>query len=297
MEQSVKDILQTIDDAINTFQDKIPGLQKKMFDELQPLIKELQLQNGKLLNNLNNLKFLGQIKNKLEKILVSPQYKDAVQEFINSYNTLAALNVSYFKQFNEKYTPAKTLPVIKQLAVDKTITDLVGQGMSESITGAVKNILNTNITTGGSYADLQDQLREHLLNTDTGEGSLVRYTKQITTDSINQYHAQYHAAIAQDLKFNWGRYVGSLITTSREFCIYLTKKQWVHKSELPNIILGHIDGHDCRLSKTTGLPYGMIPGTNAANFEINRGGYNCGHQFFWVPDSVVPGELRSKFPK
>lgn len=297
MEQSVKDILQTIDDAINTFQDKIPGLQKKMFDELQPLIKELQLKNGKLINNVDNLKFLGQIKNKLERIIVSPEYKDAVQQFINSYNTLSALNISYFKQFNEKYTPAKTLPIIKKLAIDKTITDLVGQGMSETITGAVKNILNTNITTGGSYADMQEQLRDHLLNTDTGEGSLVQYTKQITTDSINQYHAQYHAAIAQDLQFNWGRYVGSLITTSRQFCVLLTAKQWVHKSELPAIIEGHIDGEDCKLSKTTGLPLGMIPGTNDANFVINRGGYNCGHQFFWVPDSVVPAELANKFAK
>lgn len=270
-------------------------MQKDVFDQLQPLLKELQIKNGKLLNNVDNLKFLGQIKNKLEKIIISPQYKDAVQQFINSYNTLATLNMNYFSQFNEKYTPSKTLPIIKKLAVDKTITDLVGQGMSESITGAVKNILNTNITTGGSYASLQDQLREHLLNTDSGEGSLVRYTSQITTDSINQFHAQYHAAIAQDLQFNWGRYVGSLITTSREFCVYLTKKQWVHKSELPSIILGHIDGHDCRLSKTTGLPYGMIPGTNAANFEINRGGYNCGHQFFWVPDAVVPPNLLSRF--
>lgn len=287
--------MQAIDDAINTFQDKIPGLQKSMFDGLQPLLKQLQLKNGKLINNVDNLKFLGQIKNKLEKIIISPEYKDAVQEFINSYNTLAALNLNYFSQFNEKYKPAKTLPIIKQLAVEKTITDLVGQGMSENITGAVRNILNTNITTGGSYASLQDQLREHLLNTDSGEGSLVRYTSQITTDSINQFHAQYHAAIAQDLQFNWGRYVGSLITTSREFCVLLVAKQWVHKSELPTIILGHIDGHDCKLSKTTGLPYGMIPGTNATNFEINRGGYQCGHQFFWVPDAVVPVEFRSKF--
>lgn len=287
--------MQAIDDAINTFQDKIPGLQKTMFDGLQPLLKELQLKNGKLINNVDNLKFLGQIKNKLEKIIISPEYKDAVQEFINSYNTLAALNLNYFSQFNEKYKPAKTLPIIKQLAVEKTITDLVGQGMSESITGAVRNILNTNITTGGSYASLQDQLREHLLNTDSGEGSLVKYTSQITTDSINQFSRQYHAAIAQDLNFKWGRYVGSLITTSREFCVYLTKKQWVHVSELPSILEGHIDGHDCRLSKTTGLPYGMIPGTNPANFKINCGGYECKHHYFMVPDAVVPVEFRSKF--
>jgi hypothetical protein len=138
-------------------------------------------------------------------------------------------------------------------------------------------------------------VRNHILTNDTGEGSLMRYTKQITTDAINQYSAQYHTLIAQDLQFNWGRYVGSNITTSREFCILLTKKQWVHKSELPLIIIGHIDGHDCKLSRTTGLPLGMIQDTNISNFQVLRGGYNCGHQFFWVPDSAVPESVKARF--
>ena len=297
MEQSVKEILTTIDDAINTFQEKIPGIQKVMYDELQPLLKDLEIQNGKLLNNVKNLKFLGQIKNKLGKIIINPDYKEAVKKFIDSYNTLSTLNMNYFTQFNKKYTPSATLPYIKQLAIESTITDLVGQGMSETIVGAVKDILNTNITTGGSYAGLQEQLRDHILNNDSGEGNLSRYTKQITTDAINQYHAQYHATIAQDLQFNWGRYVGSLITTSREFCILLTAKEWIHKSELPAIIEGHIDGKNCKLSKTTKLPLGMIPGTNAFNFKINRGGYQCGHHYFEVPDSAVPELVRMKFAK
>lgn len=295
MEQSIKEILQTIDDAINRFQEKIPGIQKIMFDELQPLLKELQVQNGKLLNNVENLKLLGSIKNKLEKIIISREYKEAVKKFVASYDTLSALNMNYFAQFNQKFMPSKTLPIIKQLAIENTITDLVGQGMSETITGGVRDILNTNITTGGSYASLQDQLRDHMLYTDTGDGSLVKYTKQISTDAVNQFHAQYHEAIAQDLQFNWGRYVGSLIKTSREFCILLTAKEWVHKSELPEVIKGHIDGHKCKLSKTTGLPLGMIPGTDASNFKIRRGGYQCGHHWFTVPDSAVPENVKKKF--
>lgn len=295
MDRSINDILQTIDDTINTFQDKMQGLQKMIFDELQPLLKEIEIQGGKLLNNVSNLKLLGQLKNKLQKIIISPEYKDAVNQFIESYNTIAALNMNYFKEFNQKFTPVKTLPIIKQLAIESTINDLVGQGMIQNLVNPVTDILNTNITSGGSYASLQNQLREHLLNTEESEGSLVKYTKQITTDAINQYHAQYHAAIAQDLQFNWGRYVGSLLTTSRQFCVLLIAKEWVHKSELPLIIEGHIDGEDCKLSKTTGLPLGMIPGTDASNFKIRRGGYNCVHHYFEVPDSAVPAELVSKF--
>jgi len=297
MDQSITDILQTIDDAVNTFQDKVPGLQHQMFDDLQPLLKDLQTQNGKLLNNVANLKLLGTLKNKLQKIIITPGYKDAVQQFIDSYNTLATLNISYFRQFNQEFTPVQTLPYIKQLAIESTINDLLGQGLNVNVVTPVTSILNTNITSGGSYASMQNQLRDYVINNEKGDGSLLKYTNQITTDAISQYNSQYIDAIAQDLNFNWYRYVGSLLTTSREFCVYLTKKDFIHKSELPEIIKGHIDGHDCKLSKTTGLPLGMKPGTNADNFKILRGGYECKHHLFPVSDSAVPELILSKFAK
>jgi hypothetical protein len=167
--------------------------------------------------------------------------------------------------------------------------------MNNNILDPIKSILNQNITTGGSYADFNEQLRDWIIGNDKAEGNILKYTKQITTDALHQYNAQYHEIIAQDLQFNWGQYVGSLITTSREFCVYLTKKRWVHKSELPVIIEGNIDGHNCKLSKVTGLPYGMIPGTNSDNFKVRRGGYSCRHSFFWVPDSSVPAQVLLRF--
>jgi hypothetical protein len=295
LEQSIKTILSTIDDAIAQFQDTIPGIQKLVYEELQPIVKELQVKNGKLLNNIENLKLIGTLQNKLEKIIISAEYKKSVQSFIDSFTTVSNLNNEYFSQFNKKYKPKNTLPIIKQLAVESTINDLVGQGLSSNIIAPIQKILQQNITTGGSYAKFQEQLQNHILQNETGEGNLQRYTKQITTDAINQYNAQYSETVAQDLQFNWGRYVGSNITTTREFCTLLTEKQWVHKSELPEIIKGHIDGTDCKLSKTTGLPLGIIPDTNADNFKVRRGGYNCGHQFFWVPDSIVPLDIKAMF--
>lgn len=293
MDQSIQDILKTIDDSIAKFQDAIPAIQKVMYEELQPLVKQLEVSNGKLLNNVQNLKLLGSLKNTLEKVIINTDYKNSVSNFIDSFSDVSNLQTDYFKQFNQKFTPSKTLPIIKELAIEQTVNDLMGQGLMSNIIDPIKNIINQNITTGGNYAQFQEQLQNHILNNSTGDGALKRYTQQITTDAINQYNAQYAETIAQDLQFSWGRYVGSNIKTTREFCRCLTKKQWVHKSELPTIIEGDIDGHQCKLSKSTGLPIGMIPDTNASNFKIRRGGYNCGHQFFWVPDSAVPAAIKA----
>ncbi len=294
MDNSIQNIIKGIDDAIAKFQNAIPGIQKLVYEELQPLLKDLKIKDGKLLNNIENLKAIGNIKNKMERIIVGAQYKKQVEDFVNSFTDISNLNNDYFAQFNKKFKPRNTLPLVKMQAVEATINGLLGQGLNSNIIDPITKILNQNITTGGNYASFQEQVRNHILTDETGSGTLERYTKQITTDALHQYNAQYAETIAQDLNFSWGRYVGSNLITSRQFCILLTAKQWVHKSELPKIIEGTIDGKALNLSKITGLPIGMIPGTNADNFKIRRGGYQCGHQFFWVPDSSVPDDVKRK---
>lgn len=295
-DKTIKQLLDHVEKAIASFQKGVPVIQTGVLDSLQSQLKDLETREGKVLNSVQNLKLIAAIKNKLERLIISEGYKDNVKEFIKAFDTVDLLQNQYFAAFNKKFKPSKTLPIIKSQTIDTTLNGLLGQGLGVNIVDRIGGILKDSVTTGGSYASLTEQLREHIIKTET-EGSLERYTKTITTDAINQYSAQYHETIAQDLQFNWGRYVGSNITTTREFCDRLTAKEWVHRSELPAIVKGEIDGQTCKLSKSTGLPLGMIPGTDAANFKIRRGGYNCGHQFFWVPDSAVPENVKNNIGK
>lgn len=268
-----------------------------MIDKLSTVIKEFQVKDGRLLNNVDNLRKLQGLQNTLQGIIVTRQYQDQVKEFVSSYSEVEKLNREYFKEYNLKYTPKETLRIIRQTAIDQTINGLIGQGMEVNISDRIHKILTDNITAGGSYSSLAEQLNKQLVSTDEKESLVKRYTKTIATDSINQYNAQYHETIAQDLNLNWGRYIGSNLTTTREFCERLSAKEWVHRSELPDILKGRIDGQQVDLSKSTGLPAGMIPGTDPDNFKVRRGGYNCGHQFFWVPDAAVPPAVKAKvFP-
>lgn len=293
-DKTIQQLIQTMEDAVSSFQKSIPDIQQGLVDSLVTQLKDLQVQDGKILNSVQNLKLILNLKNKIENLIISEGYKDSVKQFIDAFNIVESLQLQYFSTFNQKFKPNKTLPIIKQMAVDATVNDLLGQGLQSNIVDAVTDIIKQNATSGGSYASLSDQLSKAIKGTQQTDGMLESYTKTITTDAINQYSAQYHEAIAADLSLNWGRYVGSNITTTREFCLYLTQKGWVHKSELPTIVHGDIDGHQCKLSKSTGLPLGMIPGTNADNFKIRRGGYNCGHQFFWVPNAAVPEDVKAR---
>lgn len=293
-DKTIKAIFDHIEAAIADFGKTIPGIQDSVASGLLEMLKDLETRNGKVLNSVQNLKLIGQIKNKLERLILSEGYKDSVKQFVQAFDVLAALQVQYFSQFNAVFKPSSTLPILKKMAIDQTVNGLIGQGLGVNIVDRIGNMLQQSITTGGSYSSLNDLLLTSVKGTNDQEGILERYSKTITTDAINQYSAQYHEAIAADLGLNWGRYVGSNITTTREFCELLTKKEWVHRSELPTIVEGRINGVQCRLSKSTGLPLGMIPGTDASNFKIRRGGYNCGHQFFWTPDAAVPDQVRSR---
>lgn len=287
----IKDILDHIDRSINDFSKTIPGIQEDVAKELLDQIKQLETSQGRVLNSVQNLKLIGQIKARLERLIVSNGYKESVKQFITAFDLVESLQNSYFSLFNAQYKPSRTLPIIKSLAIDSTINGLIGQGLGSAVVDKIGEMLTSSTTTGGSYASLTQQLVNSVKGTSEQEGLLARHSRTITTDAINQYAAQYQSTVAADLGLNWLRYVGSNITTTREFCERLTAKEWVHKSELPTVIHGKIDGVQCKLGKQ-GLPLGMIPGTDASNFQVRRGGYNCGHQAFWVPDSAVPDDVK-----
>ena len=145
------------------------------------------------------------------------------------------------------------------------------------------------------YNDLVEGLRTELLTSDKSAGLLSRYAQVYVTDALSQFSGQQMNLVSVGLNSQWYRYVGSNKDTTREFCEYLTKKEFIHKSELPKIIRGQIDGHRCILNKKTGLPLGMMDNTTVDNLVINRGGHNCQHALIPINETSVPLAIRSKF--
>lgn len=294
MPQSLNKLLTIIEDAIAGFQKKMPSIQARIFDDLQEQLHKLKIQNGKVLANVENLKIIGGIKNRLESIIMDDRYIQEVQKFIGAFEMVGQFYNEHFSSFNEKFKPAKTIPIIKQLSIDATINSLTEAGIISNIIEPISDILRTNITTGGSIADMNNQLRDYITNNETGEGKLERYSKQITTDAINQYSANYNQAIATDLGLEWFMYVGSNLTTTRPWCEAMTKLKYIHISQIPNTIKGIVGDEKVPLSSKTGLPAGMIPGTTVNNITVYRGGYNCGHQLVAVDEVAVPGFVKAK---
>lgn len=298
-ERALEKIVSEIEKATTGFSKSIPGIERQVYEKLIDLVRELKTSNGKIQMVSENVRLIAKVKAEIENIILNPRYKSEVKKFLGAFESVTLLQDAYFSTMVDKYSPAKVLGQVKQDAVKQAAIDLTEAGISANVTTGVQNILRRNITEGGSFASLMDDMRGFLVTTEDSPGALQRYASTITITSLNTYSATYNETISSDLGFQWRMYTGSLLETSRPWCVHMVKKKYVHVSELQTVISDNIDGvkicsGDIPCNKKTGLPSGMMEGTNASNVTQRRGGWSCGHQFGGVPDAVVPANLRAK---
>jgi hypothetical protein len=288
-----KKLISLITSTVDGFNNTIPGIQKKMLDELLLLTKKLDIKGENIAISGANIKLLTQLQSKLQNIILNPNYVNGVKEYVNSFNDVVNIQHDYFTEITEKFKPPKLSSELKKQAIIGVVNNLTENGLNANVIDKVKDILRKSITTGGSYSSLSQSLTNFIIDNKSGEGQLVKYTKQITTDALNQFSGQYTQLISSDLGYEWFRYSGSNIETTRPFCLACTERKYFHISELPNVLKGKFQEfvkYNGAVNPKTDLPYGFIPNTDVSNFMINRGGYNCGHQWRPVSEDLVPME-------
>ncbi len=283
-------IIREIKRSLSGFDKSIPALQSKLFKEVLNEIRRLDTKGDKISVTVKNLSILTSIKNKLNRIILNREYVAEIKDFVKSFNNVYALQFEYWKSIEKTFKPRPLLKAIRNQAITDTFQSLTTQGISANVSDAIIGIMRTNITSGGSYADLAEQLRHSLTNTPESKGILDRYVKTVANDSIQQFNRQYTQIVSNDLGYTWYRYMNTDIETTRCFCDKMTDKNYFHISEVPEML----KGLGCDIYKKTGLPYGMIDGTNADNFFIRAGGWNCRHSIHPVAERQVPGNIRTE---
>ena len=293
---SINDIIKTIDEANEQFASRLSSTEKRLLNEVLNLVKELSMSNGRINSSVENLKLISKIRTKLNQVVLNKEYMRGVREVANSFNSI------YQAQMQNPLIPQKGLSnsaktkfeLVKELALDNTISGLTQAGIEANVTDKISSIITRSITSGGMYADLVTEMTDLLRTDENSVGALTRYAKTFVSTALSQYAGQNNKLMTDDLDIEWFQYVGSNIETTREFCEHLTEKRFVHKSEIPDIVSGLIDGHQCELNQRTGLPKGMIEGTNEDNFQINTGGWGCRHQLMPTGKASVPKEVRER---
>ncbi len=120
----------------------------------------------------------------------------------------------------------------------------------------------------------------------------MKNVKQIATDSLNQYSANYIKTVSDDLGLKWYKYQGGRKTSSRCFCLervdkYFHVSEVEHWGETPSL------WNSCKTKLHKGG--GMIAGTNKTTIFTYRGGWQCNHQIMPVSEKIVPKKDLDRF--
>lgn len=296
----LKKVIDTLDEAADSFDGIATKEQKKIYDEVITLAKDLDTDAlGRVRQSIANLKRLTLIKAKLAALSKDKEWVSGIGKFLQYFGTLQKQQNAYFSAHFPQATLSKSAKekneLMRQLAIQNTTEALMGDGLKANVTDKLNDILLRAVTTNAKFADLQEELRAHLMGQNGGQGAFARYATTYATTALSQFTGQQNKLLSEDLDTEWFMYTGSNKETTRELCEQLTKKKYIHKSEIPTILTGRIDEYQCDIYEKTGLPYGMIAGTTPDNFQCNCGGWNCRHQLVPVADAVVPANLRAKF--
>ncbi len=290
----IDDLINEINDSLGAFDRASQNIQQDVLNKINLFIKDLNVRDGKIQANLENLRKINKLKPVLEKALLSPAYQKKVKEFADSFNTISKLQDTYFSSLVENYTAPAVIKEIRNIAINDTIDKLTSVS---GIKNQIADLISTNIKSNSSYTALLKKTKDIITGTKDTEGILMRYAKQITTDTLNTYAANYTKIVTDDLGMDYFTWAGSLVEHSRDLCEELVHKKFIHKSEIPDILLGKINGKQIPIYNKTGLPYGMKAGTDVDNFMVNRGGWECNHLPAPVSKFRVPKDIRDKFEK
>lgn len=267
-----------VEDAEKLFGNQVARTQTSLFEQIQLLLKRLELNNdGTIKQSQANRAILAKSEQYLDKALRNSGYYESLNRLPDIIITITENSADYFDTILSAFTPdAQYIKNLQRQTISQVETLLANDGLKVMLKEPIKNILNQNINTGASYADLLSQLRTFIMGSSDREGQLLRYSRQIVTDTLFNYSRAFQEAISTSSGLEFVAYVGGLVKDSREFCIERAG-QYYHKKEVEE--WASLDWQ------------GKRTGTTASTIFVYAAGYNCRHIIVYVSEAVVPSSV------
>ena len=288
-QDNINDVIGLIHESTDKYIESIQGTQDAIWNKLSYLSGQLELDaDGNIKPIIANMKIMEKMRAAMKDTVSTKSYEKNVEQLNNKFPKIKGINDAYFVSLAQKFNPKNDIfqRQIKS-AVKATSNSLLGAGVEANVIDPTIDILDNSISNGASWEEMVFQLETAIKGSKEKLGGLERYSKQIVTDSLNQYNANYTKMVSEKLGMEWYYYSGGIRSTSRPFCRGHYRKYY-HKKEVEDFGRGKdVDG--TRLTKAE--KEGRVKGTNASNIFTYRGGYNCHHVYQPVLITVVPKKV------
>ena len=292
----------------------MPTVGKLQEEKTEQAIKELEGFEEKLYNKLvvylasitNNGRLqatpaqLAELNNKIVNWTKELGYGKIVDTYLSALDEVDEINRKYYdSQVSQRVKNRIENEIIRSPAnteYRKQVSDnLRAQGAKSAIVDKIDEALRLQAIRGSTFGEAAATLKELVTKTSKGGGIADRHFMQVSRDAIMQYDGIIQEKLYNVFKPTKGRYLASIIETSRPICdhikdnyanrlITIPQLQVVLDEFCPNGIPSAVE---IEYTTVTGKPIiakkgdGMILNTTIDNFQILRGGYNCRHEWKW----------------
>lgn len=265
----------------------IEAFQVFMFETILSMLSDLEVKKGVFTKTTKNLRIAADIRKELEKVLSGPEYLKAVIAFGNEFDTQKSVTDKYFKKVFSGFELEKVNDLVMKQAQNNAVELLTSATPKTGFLSGLETQIRNAVSTKSSFTDLVRILRVDALGVDDQglndryvtpkDGKLLRYAKQVASDTLALSDRSYTTAIADSLDAEWFLYFGDELPTSREFCIERMGK-YFHKKEVEAWAKLDWKGK-------------MADSTNEKTIFINCGGWRCQHSILPVTIDQVPREV------
>jgi hypothetical protein len=277
----IKNKLEVMDLADQELMKAVEKAEPAIMKQVNEILSKLPTKKGLVYAETKEYKkIVSQFIKAIEEGLQKGGYNSAVSKYLRSFNEIDSYNAKIQSELSDLSLSEikKVVGPIREQAIENVLNNLLGTGMDQSMLQPMREALFKQIVGGTTVEDMKEFLRLNLMSTGETNGIIWRSVAQQSRDAVYQYDGMINQKIAQEYSMNAIDYVGSIAENSRPLCRKLVKLEIIPLEDLDYII------------KNTPKD-GLIKGTNASNFMVNRGGHNCRHAA--IPRRLSPKELES----
>lgn len=278
----------------------LKGIDQQLAREIIKLYSKFVV-GGELVLNAAEL---AQLEDSIISAVAATDYRDAVNTYIPNFDAIKNLNKDIHKDLN-KIDAAAVLDENDKIAnfqsaVEaqlrgtnavkirvtengiKSVVNIPNKSLDELIQ-PIADIIRTDVIQGISFEAATEGILDAISKKQLG---LERYAGQIARDALNQADGIQNDEIRKEFDLEYVRYVGTIATNTRPVCYHFMTEKRVIKYEdlqkeldqfIPNGIPSESTTNKTPTGKREKKGGGMIPGTDANNWLVRRGGYNCRH--------------------
>lgn len=284
--------LEAIENVPANWAKSIESYQPRLLNRLSKLLNELDTVDGQLVKSAANLTRISTIISELRDSLTSGEYVKIVEAFNNEFTAQQAVTASYFGQVLEVEPIVTSFNAqLYQLNRAAALEGVLSNASLDSmLLNDVRSTLIEAVGSNARFGNTYDALQELVIGNAEKEGQLLRYSRQIVSDTFATTDRAYTQLISEEYQFQWFRWLGGKMKTTRCLCLNLNGR-YLSKGELEKIGAFELSIIPELASCRTGNGWaGAMPNTNSQTIFVTAGGYNCQHSILPVSTFGVPKE-------